>query len=64
MTRREVLNILKGTFHDPADKKYWQDKLREIEAQEKAARYNADFYRAYERGVKAFEEQKARKRRK
>ena len=52
MSIEQIKDILKGDFADEADRKYWQDKLADLEHKERSAEENEGFYkemRAYDR---------------
>ena len=38
MDTRQIREILKGTFHDPKDRKYWEEALKEAERKERNSR--------------------------
>ena len=61
-TKKQIKEILKSKFADPADAIYWQNQLKEAERLERNAKENERFYRSYERGVKAFKDHKRKKR--
>ena len=44
MTAAKVREILKGRFADEADRKYWEDKLAELEAKEARAVENEKYF--------------------
>lgn len=51
MSIEENIKRIKGileecTFGDPADRKYWEDRLRDLEARAKAAEENDRYFRA------------------
>lgn len=41
MTSLEIIKILSNKFADPNDRKYWENKLKEVQAKERAAENNA-----------------------
>ena len=45
MTIKEVENILKGNFEDPADREYWEDKLKELKIKEATIKQNEIYFR-------------------
>ena len=45
MTADKVREILKGRFEDEADRKYWEDKLVELEAKEARVAENQKYFR-------------------
>lgn len=45
MTSMEIRKILEGTFSDPADKEYWEEKLEEALRKEQTAEENAKYFR-------------------
>ena len=51
---RKVENILTGRFDSYEDRKYWEDKLRELQIKKQTIAQNDQFFKSYERGVDAF----------
>lgn len=51
---RKVENILTGRFNSDADRKVWEDKLRELQIKKQTEINNASYFRSYEKGVDAF----------
>lgn len=52
MTAAQVREILKGRFEDQEDRKYWEDKLVELEAKEARSIENTRYFdemRVYDR---------------
>ena len=52
MTADQIRGILAERFADESDRKYWEEKLAELEAKEAAAKENARYFkkmRAYDR---------------
>lgn len=49
-----IKSILRGKFADPNDRKYWEDKLRELETRKTTSKMNEQFFKSYEKGVDAF----------
>ena len=45
MTANQVREILKGRFADEADRKYWEDKLVELEAKEARMQENEEYFK-------------------
>ena len=46
MDTRQIREILKGTFHDPKDRKYWEEALKEAERKERNSRELEKMYPA------------------
>lgn len=44
MKAADVRKILEGRFEDEADRKYWEEKLAELEAKEARAQENAKYF--------------------
>lgn len=44
MTIKQVEKILEGRFSDEADRKYWEDMLRELRIREQRNAENAKYY--------------------
>ncbi len=40
MTKEQILQILGGKFANPNDRKYWENKLKELEIKERAYQNN------------------------
>lgn len=45
MTAEQVRGILAERFTDESDRKYWEEKLAELEAKEDAAKENSRYFR-------------------
>ena len=58
MTEKEIRKILKGTFADPNDRKYWENKLADTVRREQTHKETVANMRRYERGVSAFKKGK------
>lgn len=52
----QIKQTLKSNFADPNDKKYWQDKLADLERKQASAKANQEYFTHYEKGVKAFKD--------
>lgn len=56
----KVKSILRGRFDKPEDKRYWEDKLADLERRKYTMQENEKYFRNYEKGVPALT--KARKK--
>lgn len=62
MDSRQIREILKGTFHDPKDRKYWEDALKEAEQRERVHQEKVKMYGArYTNYIKEFERTAAKR---
>lgn len=50
----DVKNILKNKFSSVDDRLYWENKLVDLKQKQFTAKQNQDYFKSYEKGVKAF----------
>lgn len=62
MDIKQIREILKGTFYDPKDRKYWEDALKEAEQRERVHQEKVKMYGArYTNYIKEFERTAAKR---
>lgn len=62
MDVKQIRQILKGTFSDPKDRKYWEDALEEAEQRERVHQEKVKMYGArYTNYIKEFERTSAKR---
>ena len=49
MTIDQIEEVLKGKFSSDEDRKYWENRLRELKQMEKTARENEKYFRKMKR---------------
>lgn len=53
---QNIQNILKGNFASMDDRLYWENKLTDLKQKQYTANQNQEYFRAYEKGVKAYKD--------
>lgn len=52
----DVEKILKNKFSSVDDRLYWENKLADLKQKQFTAKQNQDYFRNYEKGVKAYKD--------